>query len=218
MNTFIVLVLLSITTLGTTYLTIEKIFINKRKKHMQDETKNPTNEELLKRIQALEEKIEGLRNTLLAFTQTQTCVMQQLSANIGNSNGKSVKSHIAEGRKQSPLLNKTVTKPNGPEKTETFPAMPKQSNGNVVLATVSNEYRSQATFIIETKGNLGLYHVNEDAQNSLLNYLDTKILPYTDCELRTSGVPQKIVTEKKGRVMLKDGVWVIETKAVIKIY
>ena len=218
MISIISLVLLSVTTLATMYLTIEKMLINKKEKQMQDEVKNPTNEELLKRIQILEDKIEGLQSTLLTFTQTQTNVMQQLSATIEKSKGNLVRQQVKGERKQSLTQTKSATNPDVPEKNKTFPAMPKQSNGNIVLVTVGDEYRSQATFIIEAKGNLGQYSVNAEAQKRLLNYLDTTILPYADCELKTSAAPTKIVTEKKGKTMLKDGVWVIETKAVVKIY
>ena len=218
MISIISLVLLSVTTMATMYLTIEKMLKNKKEKQMQDEVTISTNEELLKRIQVLENKIEGLQSTLLTFTQTQTNVMKQLSTSIEESKGNIVRQQVKEERKQSLTQNKSATHPKVPEKTETFPAMPKQYNGNVVLTTVGDEYRSQATFIIEANGNIGQYSVNEQAQNRLLNYLDTTILPYTDCELKTSGVPTKIITEKKGKILLKDGVWVIETKAVIKIY
>lgn len=218
MISIIALVLLSVTTLATIYLTIEKLLTNKKGKQMQDEVKNHIYEELLKRIQVLEDKIEGLENTLLTFTQTQTNVMQQLSTTIEKSKGNFVKQQLNGERKQSLTQNKSAIKADVPEKTETFPVMPKQFNGNIVLATVGDEYRSQATFIIEAKGNLGQYSVNAEAQKRLLNYLDTTILPYADCELKTSAAPTKIVTEKKGKTMLKDGVWVIETKAVVKIY
>lgn len=218
MISVISLVLLSITTLATMYLTIEKILINKKEKQMQDEVKNPTNEELLKRIQILEDKIEGLQSTLLTFVQTQTNVMQQLSATIEKSKGNLVRQQVKGERKQPLAQNKTATNLDVSDKIKTFLAKPKQSNGNLVLTIVGDEYRSQATFIIEAKGNLGQYSVNAEAQKRLLNYLDTTILPYADCELKTSAAPTKIVTEKKGKTMLKDGAWVIETKAVVKIY
>ena len=218
MISIISLILLSVTTLATMYLTIEKIFVNKKEKQMQDEVKNPTNEELVKRIQVLEDKIERLQSTLLTFTQAQTNVMQQLSTTIENSKGNFVGQQTKGERKLSQLQNKSATKPDIPQKIETFLAKPKQSNGNLVLTIVGDEYRSQATFIIEAKGNLGQYSVNAEAQKRLLNYLDTTILPYADCALKTSAAPTKIVTEKKGKTMLKDGVWVIETKAVVKIY
>ena len=69
MISIISLILLSVTTLATMYLTIEKILVNKKEKQMQDEVKNTTNEELVKRIQVLEDKIERLQSTLLTFTQ-----------------------------------------------------------------------------------------------------------------------------------------------------
>ena len=218
MISIISLILLSVTTLATMYLTIEKILVNKKEKQMQDEVKNTTNEELVKRIQVLEDKIERLQSTLLTFTQAQTNVMQQLSTTIENSKGNFVGQQTKGERKLSQIQNTSATKPTVPEKIETFLAKPKQSNGNLVLTIVGDEYRSQATFIIEAKGNLGQYSVNAEAQKRLLNYLDTTILPYADCELKTSAAPTKIVTEKKGKTMLKDGVWVIETKAVVKIY
>lgn len=193
---------------------------NRLNEFMDNEQKSGN--EILNQIRNLEDMVDKLQVKLLSFSIEQTEQILQLKESIMNLKDNSLGKQLSNeqkniaGRKNE---TETVVSPLSQEtKVEVFPAMPQMNNEQAVLKVVANEYMKQATFIVEANGSTGYYTVNSNAENSLLNYLDTTVVPYTDCELKTSGIPNRIVTENKGTVRLENDIWIIETKAVVKIY
>lgn len=193
---------------------------NRLNEFMDNEQKSGN--EILNQIRNLEKAVDKLQIELLSFSNEQIKQIIQLKENIMNLKDNSLGKQLSNeqknitGRKNE--METSVPPLSKETKVEVFPAMPQMNNGQAVLKVVANEYMKQATFIIEANGSTGYYTVNSNAENSLLNYLDTTVVPYTDCELKTSGIPSRIVTENKGTVKLENNIWIIETKAVVKIY
>lgn len=209
----IIVVLLIIITMASVYLVVKTASANKKKNEtMERDTPMPSNDDLLKRIIELEKKVDLLTQTLIDISKNQAQVLNKLESCV---------THVAENHNECrletvPQENKPIT-PEPPKKAKYY-ATASSVDGQIVLNVVDNKYSNEAPFVIEAFDNIGEYTVNVDATSKLLSYIDTTLLPYTECALKTTGVAKSIVAANNGSVQHQGGKWIVTNKAKIEIH
>ena len=213
----IIVVLLSITTIASVYLVVKTESANKKENEkMESEVPMPSNDDLLKRIIELEKKLDLLTQTLIDISKNQVQVLNKLERHVT----PVTENYKVPGPAAVPPTNRPKT-PEPPKKTESvvkYYATASIVVGQIAFNVVDNKYSNEAPFVIEALGNTGEYTVNVDATSKLLNYIDTTLLPYTECALKTTGVAKSIVTTNNGSVQQQGGKWIVTNKAKIEIH
>lgn len=214
MNAIIIVVLLSITTVASVYLVVKIASASKKENQtMENETPMPSNDDLFKRIIELEKKVEMLTQTLI---ENQVHILKKLESCVT----PATENPKVPGAGIVPPVNQPKM-PEPPKKAATvtkYYATASSIDGQIALNVVDTKYSNEAPFVIEARDNDGEYIVNVDATSKLLNYIDTSLLPYTECALKTTGVAKSIVTINNGSVQQQGDKWIVTIKAKIEIH
>ena len=115
--------------------------------------------------------------------------IQTLNSDRVEGNRTRQKTHLASNNKGKPAVH-----------GQTIYVRPSIEGTTIVLTPVSETYADRATFIVESFGNKGTYIFNKAVKDSVINYLDTMLTPYSTCSLETKGNVTSIETKKEGVV------------------
>lgn len=116
------------------------------------------------------------------------------------------KTHPVSNDKNKPAVN-----------VQTIYVRPSIEGPNIVLTPVSETYADRATFIVKASGNKGIYVFNKVVKDSVINYLDTMLTPYSSCSLEAKGNVTNIETKKEGIVEKVGDKWHVKDKVQVII-
>lgn len=207
-------------------------YLQKHKKMKENNTSTNSNIESqiadmqrqLSQMKALiEDMLVKQSNLLGEFVARLGTVQQTLTSAQGNSplNQPTIQPTNSDRVEGNRTRQKThlasSNKGNSAVYVQTIFVRPSIEGTTIVLTPVSETYADRATFIVESFGNKGTYIFNKAAKDSVINYLDTMLTPYSTCSLETKGNVTSIETKKEGIVEKVGDKWHVTEKVQVII-